>query len=150
MKHPGRLWPVILLSSAMALAGLDLGAQGVLAGTSGQQLALDDYNGLVYTAQVYGANQSCNFVISPVEDWPSTWLNLSGWWWQSWNGCGKNYLQIQVNGYNLYGNYLASWYLPVNEPPHNQGSVNDWTSCQIDNYVGPFCESGKDTISPST
>ncbi len=153
---PSKLAPVAA-ALGCALVVLFALPQVALAGTDGQQLSLHDVYGSIYSANINGDNQLCSDVTIGFQ-WPNPYMNTNGYWWQYYYGsysggvCDNQSVSVQgfLNsnytdpitsppGYVLY--YNGEYY-----PPHNQGTSDNWSSCQVDRPGGGVaCASGWET-----
>jgi len=138
-----------LLAAGSLLPGA---AIPVAAGSDGQQLALQDVAGYVYSASVFGYNNLCQYRQLGISSWngPDNGhdYDMSGAWWQDWYGteggnqCYYDQITVQENsGWNYSGVWFQTNYLTQYEPPHSQPS--NWTTCQVDG--GYACTSGENS-----
>jgi hypothetical protein len=124
--------PVIAAACLLSAGGVS-SPLTVSAGSNGQQMSLDDVNGTTTYGGFIGYNQNCQ-IGSAQANWPYQYLDLSGSWFQSWNGT--------VNGHTCYpgANYAIgqgspNWQTPsITVPPHTW-SGSDWWTCAVDYQV---------------
>jgi hypothetical protein len=141
-------------AALLVAGGLGIGRpQSAWAGSDGQQLSLRDINGNAYYGDVTGYDQNCNFT-SLNFNWPTYYQDLSGYWWQDWNGT-VNGKQCSTGGMwfmgwadsahqNLvFGQSLINY---GTGPVHSQ--TGNWWSCKMDGVVYPvgytdvYCQTG--------
>jgi len=144
-----------MLGASGLLSGL-LGVVTAQAGTDGQQLSLHDIYGSIYSAKVSGDNQACAYVTIGFQ-WPDPYLNTNGYWWQYYYGgesqgiCDDAYVGVQGYLNTNYTDPITSspyvlYYGGYYYPPHNQGTGDNWSSCQMDRPGGGVaCTAGYET-----
>lgn len=98
----------------------------------GQQLALHDMQGRVYSAKIVGFNQYCHGYATLNINFPNTYLDISGWLWLTYCGAGTGgssavYIYA-YSGPNQTGTYLG--YQSCTVP--NWQTYTTWYTCQID------------------
>ncbi len=155
MKRWRRLVVVSVVAAGLITgSGLaSFGAPGVLAASNGQQLALHDIYGSIYSAKITGDNQFC-FDVALEFSWPDYYLLTTNAWWQ-WSpmaqgGVCANGAVVTVQAFKTpsYSDPLATYTLCVSGtcyPPHYQ-SGSAWTSCQMDRPGGGIaCAAGYKT-----
>jgi hypothetical protein len=128
------------LLAGVATLGLFMasGPTPAAAGSNGQYLSLRDVNNLAASAIVGGDNQACHFVYYTIDAWMAHDFDLTGWWFQSWNGCNPYYYVTvwTYAGNTLQGGENGTYNL--NGPPHSQSS--NWWTCEVDG--GSACKAG--------
>ena len=97
----------------------------------GQQVALHDINGKVYSVKLEGINQNCQGIVH-LWNFPNPHLDISGWYWMTWGGCWPQENQgldvYMYSGSNGGGTYLGHIRFQV---PTWQ-TYTTWYSQQID------------------
>lgn len=157
MVHRKRLSLGVLIASTLTF-GI-LGVVTAYAGTDGQYLSLHDVYGSIYSAKISGDNQNCSYVTIGFQ-WPDPYLNTGpspAYWWQYYYGgekdgvCDDAYVGVQGYLNTNYTDPITSspyvlYYAGYYYPPHNQGTGDNWSSCQMDRPGGGVaCAAGYET-----